>query len=176
MKNRKPYRYLLGLSVLILMSVVTSVKADRLLNRNSAPKGFLVVNQMTEGQLLHLKGRVGQGRYSGTDHQERPCSIDLPVAIGSTVDTGIGIHSTDGLKIVVVSQKLNDAIFNRERIVSSDWVFVGYSEDESKHSKNSDGVDGYIIHGISREEGFVINGRRKWISWFLGEIPSLECQ
>jgi hypothetical protein len=167
-------RFCLGL--LLLMSVVATVRADLLGNAGTSIKGVLTVNQMMEGQLLRLKGRVGQGHYIGIDYRDRYCSIELPVAIGSTTDTNIGIRTTDGVKIVVTSQKLSDAILRGERIVSSDWVFRSSVEGISIHAENGFLADGYIIHGIGTEEGFVVNARRKWISWFLGGKPMLWCQ
>lgn len=129
--------------------------------------GTLTIEQMTQGQLLWLKGRVGEGSYTFTDQNQQDCSVKVPVAIGGFAQPDLAVKTTKGLTIVVVSQQLNDAILQGERINSKEWRF-------SKQLGNGD-IDGIIANGIEISEGFVLNSKRRWISWFMGDKTSLTC-
>jgi hypothetical protein len=55
-----------------------------------------------------------------------------------------------------------------ERINSNEWQFVALAERRA--------ADGYIVKGIAADEGFVLNSKRRWISWLLDEAPMQHCQ
>lgn len=129
--------------------------------------GILTVDNMTQGQLLWLKGRVGEASYTFTRQDERTCIVKVPVAVGSISEPDLGISETKGLTIVVVSQQLNDALMQGERINSEDWRFTTLEDD--------DNVDGLIASGISLREGFILNSKRRWGSWFMGNKQSPVC-
>lgn len=130
--------------------------------------GTLTLDNMTQGQLLWLKGRVGEANYIFTRQDEKICSVKVPVAVGSLSEPGLGFSETTGLRIFVVSRRLNDALIEGERISSRDWRF--------STKENVPNTDGLIARGISLKEGFVLNSKRKWVSWFLKEKPSVVCQ
>jgi hypothetical protein len=129
--------------------------------------GILTIDNMTQGQLLWLKGRVGEASYTFTRQDESTCIVKVPVAVGSISEPDLGISETKGLTIVVVSQRLNDALMQGERINSKDWRFTTQEDD--------DNVDGLITSGISLKEGFVLNSQKRWISWFLGNKQNPVC-
>jgi hypothetical protein len=122
---------------------------------------------MYQGNLLWLSGRVGEANYTYFNDNAQTCTLILPMVIGNSAGSGIGITETIGLTIKVVSQQLNDAIINGDRVFDTDWHFsVG---------KNGD-YDGIIISGIQEGENFILNSRRKWISWLSGkDEPKPEC-
>ncbi|AYC07353.1 hypothetical protein [Vibrio cholerae] len=154
------------LLVLLLISMANLASADPLKLNDHLPEqtiGLLTITKMTQGQLLWLKGRVGEGKYQAKNAQGQECSIEVPVAIGSFSQADIGIHSTQGLMIAILSE----AILEGQRIHSDDWVF-GTKEERKK-------VDGYIVSGIAADEGFILNSRRRWISWLLDAEPQVIC-
>ncbi len=132
-------------------------------------EGMLTVPVMTQGQLLWLKGRVGEGEYQARNTRGELCQITVPVAVGLIDQTaGLDVANVTGLKIAIRSPELSRAILNGEPIRSDDWVFS--YKGELKQS------DGYIVEGIARDEGFVINARKRWISWLLDEERDAKCQ
>ncbi|MVD20407.1 hypothetical protein D6U55_12945, partial [Vibrio cholerae] len=110
---------------------------------------------------------VGEGKYQAKNAQGQECSIEVPVAIGSFSQANIGIHSTQGLMIAITNPRLSEAILEGQRIHSDDWVFS--TKEERKK------VDGYIVSGIAADEGFILNSRRRWISWLLDAEPQVIC-
>lgn len=130
--------------------------------------GHLTVDSMTQGQLIWLKGRVGEGVYTFTDPRSRVCSIKVPVAIGSVSDSSLGFSQTNGLSIAVISDQLNKALLSGERINSQDWHF------SMRHGEVN--ADALIVYGISDKEGFALNSKRKWISWFTNEKQGVDCK
>lgn len=132
-------------------------------------EGMLTVPAMTQGQLLWLKGRVGEGEYQARNTRGELCQITVPVAVGLIDQTaGLDVADVTGLKIAIRSPELSRAILNGEPIRSEDWVFS--YKGELKQS------DGYIVEGVARDEGFVINARKRWISWLLDEERDAKCQ
>ncbi|MEZ8724348.1 hypothetical protein AB6D66_25100 [Vibrio pomeroyi] len=129
--------------------------------------GTLSVDNMTQGQLLWLNGRIGDAIYSFTLQDGKECTLKVPVAVGRISEPDFGISETEGLAIVVMSQRLNDALLQGKRINSEEWRFTTKTYDEN--------IDGLIINGISFEEGFVLNSKRKWISWFLRDEQNVVC-
>ncbi|EJL6274983.1 hypothetical protein NMR36_003100 [Vibrio cholerae] len=163
------------LLVLLLISMANLASAnlasaDPLKLNDHLPEqtiGLLTITKMTQGQLLWLKGRVGEGKYQAKNAQGQECSIEVPVAIGSFSQADIGIHSTQGLMIAITNSRLSEAILAGQKIHSDDWVF-GTKEERKK-------VDGYIVSGIAADEGFILNSRRRWISWLLDAEPQVIC-
>ncbi|MGF1910749.1 hypothetical protein L4C38_15025 [Vibrio kasasachensis] len=129
--------------------------------------GVVSVDSMTQGQLFWLKGRIGEARYTTTTENMDTCTILVPVVVGNIADSGLGIENTEGLTIVVMSQQLNDALMQGERIRQQDWHFTT--------RKNDTKTDGLIVKGIGAEEGFVLNSKRRWFSWFMSDKPKPNC-
>ncbi|MDX1303013.1 hypothetical protein [Photobacterium sp.] len=129
--------------------------------------GILTVDNMTQGQLFWLKGRVGEASYTFTRQDEKTCIVKVPVAVGSISEPDLSISETKGLTIIVMSQRLNDALMQGERINSKDWNFTTQEDD--------DNIDGVIASGMSLKEDFVLNSKRRWISWFMGSKQSQAC-
>jgi hypothetical protein len=150
------------ITMLILMNTFVQAKAE--IHLPQTVIGTLTIDNMTEGQLLWMKGKVGQGKYSGIDEQGRHCSIDVPVVIGSFSETSIGIQSSKGVEIAVTSSELNEALLSGRPINNSDWVF-----------RANPPSDGYIISGIEPSEQFILNSRKRWASWFLDEKVTPSC-
>ena len=134
----------------------------------SGTLGTLTVDNMMQGEFLWLKGRVGEGRYTFIHQDKRTCTINVAVAVGNISESNLGISETKGLTIVVVSQQLNDALIQGKRITSEDWHLTT--------QKNDDSIDGLIINGVTPKEGFVLNSKRRWISWFMGDKNSPVCR
>ncbi|MEZ9230976.1 hypothetical protein AB4259_07840 [Vibrio amylolyticus] len=129
--------------------------------------GILTVETMTQGQLIWLKGRVGEGVYTFTEIGGRRCSLKIPVAIGSISDSSIGFSQSNGLTIAVISARLNKALIGGKRLNHQDWHFT-----RQHGEKNADAL---IVSGINEDEGFVLNSKRKWLSWFTGEKREVKC-
>ena len=130
------------------------------------PLGVITVSKMTQGQLLWLKGRVGEGIYRFTrNHQQ--CELLIPVAVGSRDGNSIGISDTEGLSIAVTSDKLNQALQSGERVLSSNWQFA--------YGAQSHQVDGVVLNGVNKSETFVLNSRQRWVSWLLDGRAQVRC-
>ncbi|WP_076589154.1 hypothetical protein [Vibrio ostreicida] len=152
----------------MLLSVFISQFSYALTAPPSGALGVLTVDNMRQGQLFRLNGRVGEANYTFTHQDKKTCSVKVPVAVGSLSEANLGITKTKGLTIVVLSQRLNKALIQGKRVMSIDWHFARQAE--------ADNVDGLIVSGISPNEGFVLNSRRRWISWFLGKSQSAVCR
>ncbi|MDC5811491.1 hypothetical protein OPW33_04740 [Vibrio europaeus] len=153
------------IKLLFLISASAVAFASQEVPSNSL--GVIVADQMTQGQLVWLKGRVGTAIYRFSDPDGRNCTMELPVAIGSVSDSGLGISETKGFTLYVVSEKLNQAILLGQRINSKKWRFSLNASESS--------IDGFISGGIGADEGFILNSKRRWISWLMGEETKLEC-
>ncbi len=154
-------------TLLALISVFVIAQSTEIESLPEGTMGILTVKNMTEGQLLWMKGRVGEGKYTSVDVQNRHCSITVPIAIGGFTDTRLGVHSVQGLTIAITNQKLSDSLMSGQRIHSEDWVFRAAMETEP--------ADGYIISGIEPTEQFILHSRKRWISWLLDDTPRLTC-
>ncbi|WP_342608896.1 hypothetical protein [Vibrio tritonius] len=121
---------------------------------------------MTQGQLLWLKGRVGEGIYRFTrNHQQ--CERLIPVVVGSQDGNSIGISDTEGLSIAVTSDKLNQALQSGERVLSSNWQFA--------YGVQSHQVDGVVLNGVNKSETFILNSRQRWVWWLLDGSVQVRC-
>ncbi len=160
---------MLKLLIIALIAVSYFSLAEGITTGNQPQKsiGILVVKNMKEGRLMWLKGRVGEGKYTRIDEKGRHCTLEVPIAIGAFSDVQIGVRSSDGISIVITNSELSEKLVSGDRINSSDWVF-GQSESAS----NS---DGYILSGLEPSEGFVLNSRRRWVSWLLDDKSSEVC-
>lgn len=146
------------------LSLAQNIQADL-----QPPKivGILVVKTMTEGRLMWLKGRVGEGEYTRIDEKGRHCTLEVPVAIGAFSDAQLGVRASKGISIAITSAELSEKLVSGGRVNSSDWVF-GLEEEASDS-------DGYILSGLEPSEGFVLNARRRWVSWLLDDKPNEVC-
>jgi hypothetical protein len=126
--------------------------------------GTLTVNNMTEGQLLWMKGKVGEGIYTGINKQGHQCSIKVPVVIGGFSDTLVDNQSSNGFEIVITNQALSEALLSGKPIKNTDWIF-----------REKTPSDGYIVNGIAPTEQFILNSRSRWVSWFLDEKVTVTC-
>ena len=126
--------------------------------------GTLIVGEMTEGQLLWMKGKVGEGKYSGIDKLGRHCAIKVPVVIGSFSETSVGVQSSNGFEIAITSIALSESLLSGRPIKNTDWVF-----------KKNAPSDGFIVSGIQPTEQFILNSRSRWVSWFLDEKRTATC-
>ena len=154
------------LLLLVLCSPVASAQGPHQLPQGAL--GLLQVASLTRGELLWMQGRVGEGIYTTVDKEGRHCSIRMPVAVGKMARSGVGFDASDGLAIIVMSPALNDALLKGERVAHDAFRFA-FGTGESA-------ADGYIVKGIAADEGFVLNARRRWISWLLDNKPEPSCQ
>ncbi|HFQ5431514.1 TPA: hypothetical protein ACGVBV_001934 [Vibrio vulnificus] len=138
----------------------------------SGAKGILSVEKMTEGQFFWLRGRVGEGRYTRFDEFGRHCSYQIPVVAGAMADAGFSVNTVSGMFVIVMSQRLNDALLAGERISSAHWRFVVLPNELSSSEKV---MDGYIVEGVLPDEHFILNSKRRWISWLAGDKRSETC-
>lgn len=134
--------------------------------------GVVSVGKMNQGELIWLRGRVGDGRYTHVNKQGQHCTLSVPVAVGQVIDSGLGIEEAAGLSIIVMSDKLNHALLSGERIISDQWQFVFWPRDGAEEIPQ---VDGYIVQGIEAKESFVLNSKRRWVSWLTGDSRLLRC-
>ncbi|KGK19859.1 hypothetical protein [Vibrio navarrensis] len=134
--------------------------------------GVVSVGKMNQGELIWLRGRVGDGRYTHVNKQGQHCTLSVPVAVGQVIDSGLGIEEAAGLSIIVMSDKLNHALLSGERIISDQWQFVFWPRDGAEEILQ---VDGYIVQGIEAKESFVLNSKRRWVSWLTGDSRLLRC-
>lgn len=156
-----------ALFMLIFIGAMVSAET---MNPHSLPTGaigILHVDRLTQGKLLWMQGRVGQGVYTTTNQAGQHCSITVPVAVGQIEQSGFGIDSVTGLSIIVMNPTLSAAMINGDRIRSDEWRFSTHTDSHS--------VDGYITQGIKESEGFVLNAKRRWLSWLLEDSPELHC-
>lgn len=158
------YRFLL----LMLISPVALADTAHIHNFPKGTQGILSVEHLTQGKLLWLQGRVGEGSYTRVDGEGRHCTIRVPVVVGRVANTGLGIDAVEGLSIIVMNKQLSEALIKGERINSNEWQFVALAERRA--------ADGYIVKGIAADEGFVLNSKRRWTSWLLDETPMQHCQ
>ncbi|EMQ2877933.1 hypothetical protein V9N52_003228 [Vibrio navarrensis] len=134
--------------------------------------GVVSVGKMNQGELFWLRGRVGDGRYTHVNKQGQHCTLSVPVAVGQVTDSGLGIEEAAGLSIIVMSDKLNHALLSGERIISDQWQFVFWPREGAEEIPQ---VDGYIVQGIEVKESFVLNSKRRWVSWLTGDSRLLRC-
>lgn len=152
---------------ILLISTVNPAFSETI---EDSTKGTLTVQTMTQGQLLWLKGRVGDGYYVGRNQRGESCRLKVPVAIGQYTEQGrLSVNQVEGVKIVITSQQLNDAILNGKAIRSDEWVI-------SPTYEPTEEVDGYIVSGISSDEGFALNAKRRWVSWLLDDKNQPVCR
>ncbi|MBR7630689.1 MULTISPECIES: hypothetical protein [Aeromonas] len=156
------------LLLFMLICPVVFAEAANIHHFPEGAQGILSVERLTQGKLLWLQGRVGEGSYTRVDSEGRHCTIKVPVVVGRVANTGLGIEAVGGLSIIVMNKRLSDALIKGERINSNEWQFAALAERR--------GADGYIVKGIEADEGFVLNSKRRWISWLLDETPMLHCQ
>ncbi|EGA64057.1 hypothetical protein [Vibrio brasiliensis] len=147
---------------------IASIYGGGLAAATASDFGILTVEKMTQGQLLWLNGRVGEASYTYRRQDEQQCIVKLPVAVGSIGKSDIGISETNGLTIKILSQRLNEALIQGERVNSEDWLFTT--------NENDKGADGVITSGIRPDEAFILNSKRRWISWFLNDTPNISCR
>ncbi|MCE0495565.1 hypothetical protein [Vibrio salinus] len=159
MKIRRYFKVFL----LILLSLFSQVTVAL----PAGTQGILTVEKMTQGELLWLKGRIGDATYTLIKGGKETCTVKIPVAVGSKSDTGLGISETKGLTIFVMSKSLSDALIHGKRINSEDWHFSTREQDTN--------ADGVVIEGIKTDEEFVLNSRRRWISWLMGKSYDSDC-
>ncbi|HAS6220209.1 TPA: hypothetical protein I7183_12135 [Vibrio vulnificus] len=138
----------------------------------SGAKGILSVEKMTEGQFFGLRGRVGEGRYTRFDEFGRHCSYQIPIVAGAMADAGFSVNTVSGMFVIVMSQRLNDALLAGERISSAHWRFVVLPNELSSSEQV---MDGYIVEGVLPDEHFILNSKRRWISWLAGDKRSETC-
>ncbi|EJV9310107.1 hypothetical protein [Vibrio vulnificus] len=138
----------------------------------SGAKGILSVEKMTEGQFFWLRGRIGEGRYTRFDEFGRHCSYQIPVVAGAMADAGFSVNTVSGMFVIVMSQRLNDALLAGERISSAHWRFVVLPNELSSSEQV---MDGYIVEGVLPDEHFILNSKRRWISWLAGDKRSEMC-
>lgn len=138
----------------------------------SGAKGILSVEKMTEGQFFWLRGRIGEGRYTRFDEFGRHCSYQIPVVAGAMADAGFSVNTVSGMFVIVMSQRLNDALLAGERISSAHWRFVVLPNELSSSEQV---MDGYIVEGVLPDEHFILNSKRRWISWLAGDKRSETC-
>jgi hypothetical protein len=153
--------------IITLLSIISTFAYSEAKEIDSLPApiiGTLTVDNMTEGQLLWMKGKVGEGKYLGIDQQGRHCSINVPVVIGHFSETRVGVHETNGFIIAITSRGLSEALLSGRPINNTDWVF-----------REKAPSDGYIMSGIEPTEQFILNSRSRWISWFLDEKRTAVC-
>lgn len=156
---------------LFLLMFFGSMVSAETMNPHSLPTGaigILHVDRLTQGELLWLQGRVGEGVYTTTNQAGQHCSIKVPVVVGQIEKSGLGIASVTGLSIIVMNPTLSAALINGERVRSDEWQFSAQTDSRS--------ADGYITEGIKESEGFVLNSKRRWVSWLLEDKPELRCQ
>lgn len=151
----------------LILSVLISTLSYASTASLSDSFGILTVNKMTQGQFFWLKGRVGEASYTFTRQDTKTCTLNVAVAVGSISKSNLSISETKGLTIVIVNQKLNNALIQGERIKSQDWFLTT--------QKYNDKIDGVIINGITPKEGFILNSKRRWLSWFMGNKNNPIC-
>lgn len=97
------YRFLL----LMLICPVALADAVNIHQFPRGTQGILSVERLTQGKLLWLQGRVGEGSYTRVDGEGRHCTIKVPVVVANT---GLGIDAVEGLSIIVMNKRLSEAL------------------------------------------------------------------
>ncbi len=93
------------LSALLLAFVSTAFVSTFSSSATVIPEGaygVVTAETMTQGELLWLKGRVGDAAYIVRLEDGNTCTMTLPVAIGSIADdsdSSIGVETTKGFTI-----------------------------------------------------------------------------
>lgn len=161
--------------------------------------GVLKAEDTTQGELLWLRGRIAKAVYS-FKHEGKPhCSRVIPVAIGGLTKSRLGAYKGTGFTMLVLSQQLSDALSKGNKIHSEDLRFewtqdpmamqsvhlsledIGSGEttepDQTTEPDKTKAkpLDGVIIEGIANDEGFILNSRRRWVSWFTGKRFEKKC-
>ncbi|GAB3479331.1 hypothetical protein [Marinomonas epiphytica] len=146
---------------LVIMSVSVGAKEAPMANI----LGALRASEMTEGELVYMKGRVGEAYYHVMDHSST-CILTVPVVIGQFTKASMGIKSQKGFELYVLSHDLHQAILSGERIAHHEWTFS---------KQVGPDVDGLITYGIDSDDGFILNSRRRWLSWVTGYDEPEAC-
>lgn len=160
------------LTLLLLLAPLAWGQDQMTHNLPQGALGVVSVGKMNQGELIWLRGRVGDGRYTHMNEQGQHCTLSVPVAVGQIGDSGLGIEEAAGLSIIVMSDKLNHALLSGERILSDQWQFVFWPR---KGAAKLPQADGYIVQGIEAKESFVLNSKRRWVSWLSGDSRLLRC-
>ena len=130
--------------------------------------GTLSVHSMTQGALFFMAGRVGEAIYQYQSPRQETCTLLVPVVVGSRVSTSVGVSDVAGFSLQVYSKELHNSLISGQRIMRQDWHF-GY--DALATDK-----DGVITEGIEQEEAFILNSKRRWVSWITGDSNRLSCE
>ena len=129
--------------------------------------GTLSVHSMTQGALFFMAGRVGEAIYQYQSPLQETCALVVPVVVGSRVNTSVGVAEVAGFSLQVYSEELHSSLISGQRIMRQDWHF---SYDPLAINK-----DGVITEGIEREEVFILNSKRRWVSWITGYDEPENC-
>jgi hypothetical protein len=78
---------------------VVFVEAANIHHFPEGAQGILSVERLTQGTLLWLQGRVGEGSYTRVDSEGRHCTIKVPVVVGRVANTGLGIEAVGGFPL-----------------------------------------------------------------------------
>lgn len=78
----------------VFLSVFISTFSGAITLSSADTFGILTIDTMTQGQLLWLNGRVGEANYIFTRQDEKICTVQVPVAVGSIAESDFGIRKT----------------------------------------------------------------------------------
>ncbi|MZI95568.1 hypothetical protein F9817_20520 [Vibrio sp. CAIM 722] len=131
-------------------------------------KGIVKASSMVEGEFFWIKGKVGEGRYYFTNPDGQQCSITVALVVGSKAEASIGIHSGTNIVIDVLNEQLSQDIQQGQPITSEAWQ-IGTTQ-------NIEHADAIIKTGLNPEDGFIINSRPRWRSWWFDNVPQKVCQ
>lgn len=131
--------------------------------------GMVSIPSVTKGSLPFLHGMKGEGRYITFNNKGQRCQVSpLPFIAGGFDGNQIGISSSPNIELAIYSQALSDQLKAGKQITSDEFDVT--LEGMSYHGDIS------IVSGLSLEEGFIINPRKAWSSWFGTEPKPFECE
>lgn len=156
------------LFVIVLSSSHFSVNANNMPAIPVGAKGLVVIESVRNGNLLRMRGWVGEGKYFTLNQLGQRCIIDsIEFIAGSFTDTDISIVEAAPVTIAVYGDKVAKRLFADEQVNSQDYQ-IGYADERQ-------GAEMQVINGVVPAMTFILNPKRKWASWFREEGKPSVC-
>jgi len=158
-----------ALVIAVLVSINCSVKADS--NVPVIPtgaKGLVIIDSVHNGNLLHMRGWAGEGRYLTLNEQGLVCIIDsIEFIAGVFTDTNISIVNVEPIKIAIYSETVSQRLISDQQVSSKDY--------QIEYEGGVDTFEMKVINGVVPSMTFILNPKRTWTSWFREDSMPQKC-
>ena len=157
------------LIMIVLVGMNFSVSANSIMPAIPVgAKGLVVIESVSNGNLLRMRGWVGEGKYLTFNQFGQRCAIDsIEFIAGSFTNTDISIVEAAPVTIAVYGDNISKRLFADEQINSQDYQIAYAGEQQAAEMK--------VISGVVPTMTFILNPKRKWASWFREESKARVC-